>query len=217
MPDVETFLQSLQSQLLKVKARINRIHGACPSRLGQGAPDAEGCTSQGGRRFRKKRKTKRKKRKKRKTKKRRRKKGGTDPAIDECPICLEKLKGKKAIIDVHKRPKDQPDKKEDQKKGADKHYFHLDCAAESNNKAGNDCPSCRKPMTYFQSLVARLPRQTTEEDRRIAQVQAQVNRMQAARMQSAREETRAALLRESSSGRGLGGGKRRKTKRKRRR
>jgi len=82
----------------------------------------------------------------------RRKKGGSDPEKDDCPVCLEKLKGDKPIINVHKKPKDQPDKK-DQKEGADKHYFHLKCATETNQRVGNNCPSCRQPMQYFESLV----------------------------------------------------------------
>ena len=123
MPEIETLLQSLQSQLLKVKARINRIHGVCTTRLGQGAPDAEGCTPQGGRRFRKKRKTKRKKRKKRKTKKRRRKKGGNGKE-DDCPICLQTMKGK-SILDVHKKPADDDDdrKVSDQKLVAEESHI----------------------------------------------------------------------------------------------
>ena len=83
--------------------------------------------------------------------KRRRKKGGSDPKEDECPICLEKLKGDKSIIDVHKNS----DKQEKEKTaGADKHYFHLDCVNQlKRNVAGNKCPTCRQNMNYFERLV----------------------------------------------------------------
>ena len=61
---IESSLKMLSSKVLRLTARMNRLHGTCSL-----SPDAEGCTPKGGRRrFRKKRKTKRKKRKKRKRK-----------------------------------------------------------------------------------------------------------------------------------------------------
>ena len=173
----------------------------------------------------------------------RRKKGGSDPEKDECPICLEKLKGDKSIIDVHKNS----DKQEKEKTaGADKHYFHLDCVNQlKRNVAGNKCPTCRQNMNYFERLVGdnknnnnienmhfgdnnsnnnnnhnphvplgRHGQQLAREGAIIAHEQRVAARYNPiAGRRAARERLKA----EARSGRGLGGGKRRKTKRKKRR
>jgi hypothetical protein len=173
--------------------------------------------------------------------KRRRKKGGSDPKKDECPICLEKLKGDKSIIDVHKNS----DKQEKEKTaGADKHYFHLDCVNQlKRNVAGNKCPTCRQNMNYFERLVgdnknnnnmdwfgdnnsnnnnnrnSRVP--LGRHGQRLASEGAIIAHEQrvAARYNpiAGRRAARERLKAEARSGRGLGGGKRRKTKRKKRR
>ena len=65
----EEAFRAIHRELMRIKARMNKIHGRCP------APDAEGCRQQNGgrRRKRTKKKTRRRKRKKRRKTRRRNK------------------------------------------------------------------------------------------------------------------------------------------------
>ena len=62
----EEAFRAIHKELMRIKARMNKIHGRCPG------PDADGCPQQGGRR-KKSRKSRRRKRTKKKTRKSRRK------------------------------------------------------------------------------------------------------------------------------------------------
>ena len=163
----------------------------------------------------------------RKTKKRRRKKGGSNPEKDNCPICLEALKGNKPIIDVHKKPDNQEKEKT---AGAGKHYFHLDCVNKLKRSIpGNKCPSCRQDMSYFEKLVdnnnnnnnydpdAPLGRHGQRLARQGAIIAHEARRRLRFDPLAGRRAARERLEAEARSGRGLGGGKRRKTKKKRKR
>ena len=165
-----------------------------------------------------KRKSRKKKRKRRKTKKRRRKKGGSDPEKDNCPICLDPLKGNKPIIDVHKKPGEQEKEKT---AGAGKHYFHLDCVNQLKRSVpgNNKCPSCRQDMSYFEKLVdnnnnnnhdpeAPLGRHGQRLARQGAIIAHDARRRLRLDPIAGRRAARERLEAESRSGRGLGGGKR---------
>jgi len=164
-----------------------------------------------------KRKSRKKKRKRRKTKKRRRKKGGSDPEKDNCPICLDPLKGNKPIIDVHKKPDEQEKEKT---AGAGKHYFHLDCVNQLKRSVlSNKCPSCRQDMSYFEKLVDNNNNNNHDPEaplgrhgQRLARQGAIIAHDARRRLRfdpiAGRRAARERLEAESRSGRGLGGGKR---------
>jgi len=183
----------------------------------------------GGKRRKRRRKTR--KHKKRKTKRRRRKtktrrkKGGSDPEKDNCPICLEALKGDKPIIDVHKKSDNQEKEKT---AGAGKHYFHLDCVNKLKRSipGSNKCPSCRQQMSYFKKPVnnnnnnydpdAPLGRHGQRLARQGAIIAHEARRRLRFDPIAGRRAARERLEAEARSGRGLSGGKRQKTKKKRR-